>query len=185
MKIYSYLFVCLLALCTCAACSSKQKGGEADDGLHVVMKADVPPLSRERMPLSDVTSHVRFGGKEYEVCVFRSADETLPVVKDEAGQEFVDNCVRLRVSTGERIVLNRTFTKDDFASFMDARFLKHSLLEGIVYDTVSARGLVFAASVSYPQSDLYVPVRLVVSFDGKVSMERSDLLEEGGEFPGE
>ena len=52
-----------------------------------------------------------------------------------------------------------------------------ALLEGIVYDTVTAQGMVFAASVSYPQSDLYVPIRLTFTAGGHVSMETEDLLE--------
>ena len=73
----------------------------------------------------------------------------------------------------------------DFASLVEDRLLKHSLLEGLVYDTVSTGGLVFAASVSYPQSDLYVPIRLVVTFDGKVSMQRIDQLEDDSSLPAE
>jgi MinD superfamily P-loop ATPase len=35
-----------------------------------------------------------------------------------------------------------------------------------------------AASICYPQSDLYVPLRLTVSADGKISMAKEELLEE-------
>jgi len=185
MKIFSSLSLCLLAVGMCAACSSKPKTEAADDGLHMVVKTDTPRLAPERMPLSDVTHHIQYGGRAYEARVFRTADETLPVVKNEEGQEFIDNCIRLRVSTAGRIVLNRSFTKDDFASLLDARFLQHCLLEGLVYDTVSTGGLIFAASVSYPQSDLYVPIRLVVSFDGKVRMQRIDMLEDDSRLPAE
>lgn len=185
MKIFSSLFLSLSAVCMLTACSSKPKTETAGGGLHVVMKTDEPRLAPERMPMSDVTHHIRFGGREYEAHVFRTADETLPVVKNQEGQEFIDNCVRLRVSTGNRIILNRSFTKDDFASLVEDRLLKHSLLEGLVYDTVSTGGLVFAASVSYPQSDLYVPIRLVVTFDGKVSMQRIDQLEDDSSLPAE
>lgn len=180
MRISSCLPVCFFAVCLCAACSSKPKAEGAGEGLHVVTKTEQPRLVPERMPLSDVTNHVHFGGKDYETRVFRSADETLPRVKDQDGQEFIDNRIRLRVSTGGRILLDRSFTKADFATLVEARMLEHSLLEGMVYDTVSARGLIFAASVSYPQSDLYVPIRLFVAPDGRVMMERSDLLEEDG-----
>ena len=37
--------------------------------------------------------------------------------------------------------------------------------------------MVFAASVSYPQNDLYVPIRLTFTAGGHVSMETEDLLE--------
>ena len=31
------------------------------------------------------------------------------------------------------------------------------------------KGIIYAASICYPQSDLYVPLRLTVSADGKIS----------------
>ena len=40
------------------------------------------------------------------------------------------------------------------------------------------RGIIYAASICYPQSDLYVPLRLTVSADGKISMAKEELLEE-------
>ena len=97
MKIFSSLFLSLSAVCMLTACSSKPKTETAGGGLHVVMKTDEPRLAPERMPMSDVTHRIRFGGREYEARVFRTADETLPVVKNQEGQEFIDNCVRLRV----------------------------------------------------------------------------------------
>lgn len=178
MKIFSRLSVCLFIIWMCTGCSFKPKTEDGGGELHVVTKTDSPQLSPERMSMSDVTNRIYFHGQEYEARVFRVADETLPMVKNEEGQTFIDNSINLRVSTEGRVVLNRSFTKNDFSSLVDARFLKYSLLEGLVYDTVSAQGLIFAASVSYPQSDLYVPIRLVVTFDGKVSMERTDMLEE-------
>lgn len=38
--------------------------------------------------------------------------------------------------------------------------------------------MVYAASVGYPQSDLYVPLRITVSADGKVSMDKEELMED-------
>ena len=56
--------------------------------------------------------------------------------------------------------------------------MKYSILEGLVYDKTTPQGIIYAASVCYPQSDLYVPLRLTVSADGKISMAKEELLEE-------
>ncbi len=38
--------------------------------------------------------------------------------------------------------------------------------------------MVYAASICYPQSDLYIPLSITVSADGKISIAKEELLEE-------
>lgn len=40
------------------------------------------------------------------------------------------------------------------------------------------RDFVYAASICYPQTDLYVPVSITISTEGKISMKKEELLEE-------
>lgn len=75
-------------------------------------------------------------------------------------------------------MLNKTFTKADFASVVELDFLKKSILEGLVFDKTTSHGIVYAASVCYPQTDLYVPLSIIVTPDGKMSIERVESLEE-------
>ena len=42
----------------------------------------------------------------------------------------------------------------------DANFLSKSILEGIVYEKTTPQGIVYAASVCYPQTDLYMPLSI-------------------------
>ena len=93
-------------------------------------------------------------------------------------EKFVDNRITLRITCGGKQVVDKVFTKDNFASLVDAKFMKYSILEGLVYDKTTPQGIIYAASVCYPQSDLYVPLRLTVSADGKISMAKEELLEE-------
>ena len=85
--------------------------------------------------MSDVTTHFQFRGKPCEAQVFRTPDETLPRVKDEEGNEYVDNRITLRITSQGKTLVDRTFTKDNFASVVEQRFLQHSIFEGLVYDT--------------------------------------------------
>ena len=57
-------------------------------------------------------------------------------------------------------------------------FMAKSILEGIVYDKTTPEGIVYAASICYPQTDLYVPISITISPDGKISMKKEELLEE-------
>ena len=74
--------------------------------------------------------------------------------------------------------MNKTFTKNDFSSVVDAKFLSKSILEGIVYDKTTPQGIVYAASVCYPQTDLYMPLSITITADGKMSIQKVDMLEE-------
>ena len=167
----------ILAVLVCAACSAdKAKDAESSD-LHILLPSEPEPAKAVRMPMSDVTTRFQFQGKTCEAQIFRTADETLDKVTDEQGNEFVDNRITLRITTGGRTLVERAFTKKSFSSVVEDKFLRHAILEGIVYDTITPQHIVFDASVSYPQSDLYVPIRLTISAGGHLGMETVDLLE--------
>lgn len=162
-----------------ASCSAGQKDKkDATDELRVVTKAESGQKAAVRMPLSDVTTRFQLQGKTCEARVFRTPDETLPIVENEQGDQFVDNRITVCVTCEGKRVLDRMFTKSSFASLLNARFAQYAILEGIVYDTVRNGKVCFAASVSYPESDLYVPIRLEVSANGSVVIEKSDLLDD-------
>ena len=108
----------------------------------------------------------------------RRPDDSLPVVTNEQGEKFVDNRITLRITSGGKSIVNKEFTKESFASLVGAKFLKHSILEGLVYDKNTSKGMVYAASICYPQSDLYIPLSITVSADGKISIAKEELLEE-------
>ena len=114
----------------------------------------------------------------YHSLVSRTPDESLPHVSNEMGDTYVDNKIVLRITRGSENVLNKTFTKNDFSSVVDAKFLSKSILEGIVYDKTTPEGIVYAASVCYPQTDLYVPLSITVTADGKMSIKKVDMLED-------
>ena len=108
----------------------------------------------------------------------RRPDESLPIVKNEQGEKFVDNRITLRITCGGKQVVDKVFTKDNFASLVDAKFMKYSILEGLVYDKTTPQGIIYAASVCYPQSDLYVPSPADGFRGWQISMAKEELLEE-------
>ncbi len=110
--------------------------------------------------------------------VLRTPDENLPHVVNEMGDTYVDNKIVLRLTRGSEKVFDKTFTKNDFSSVVDAKFLSNSVLEGIVYDKTTPQGIVYASSVCYPQTDLYMPLSITITADGKMSIQKVDMLEE-------
>ena len=135
----------------------------------------------QRMQTSKSEIDIKFKGKDYRSLVSRTPAESLPHVTNEMGDTYMDNKIVLRLTRGGESVFNKTFTKNDFSSVVDADFLAKSVLEGIVYDKTTPQGIVYAASVCYPQTDLYVPLSITITADGKMSIQKVDMLEDAYE----
>ena len=175
MRTMVYVLACVMAVLF-AACSS-QKKNEKDD-MKVLMQDSTEINGPERMQVSDTKVAITYKGKEYHSSVVRRPDENLPIVKNDQGEKFIDNRITLRITCAGKQIVDKVFTKESFASLVDAKFMKYAILVGLVYDKVTPQGFVYAASICYPQSDLYVPLRLTVTVDGKISMAKEELMQE-------
>lgn len=134
------------------------------------------------MQHSSATGEAVINGVTFHYQIERTPSVQLPKVKDEQGNVFVDNVINLSVLRNGKSILNKRFTKKDFASQVEASFLSKSILEGLVFDKVVGGKLRFAASVCHPQTDLFVPLCVLVTTDGSVRVEKGSVLEE--EIPG-
>ena len=175
MKKLIYLLLLPLALAV-VACGGKNGSSNKESVLARQDSVDAHGL--QRMQSSKAEIDIKFKGRDYHSLVSRTPDESLPHVSNEMGDTYVDNKIVLRITQGSENVLNKTFTKNDFSSVVDAKFLSKSILEGIVYDKTTPEGIVYAASVCYPQTDLYVPLSITVTADGKMSIKKVDMLED-------
>lgn len=175
MKKLIYLLSCCLFV-VCAACGGGNKNTEEKSLL--LMQDSVDARGLQRMQVSKAEVDIQFKGKNYHSFISRTPDEELPLVKDENGNKFVDNKIQLRLTRGNEQVFNMTFTKKNFASIVGEDFLSKSILEGMVYNKTTPQGIVYAASVCYPQTDLYFPLSITISADGKMTMAKEELLEE-------
>ena len=75
----------------------------------------------------------------------------------------------------------KTFTKQSFSGFVSADHLRHFILEGVVFDeekTREGKNIILAASVSYPQTDLYIPFSITITPEGKMSISKNEDMEE-------
>lgn len=175
MKNLFYMLACISVIFL-SACSSQNKKEKED--AQALMQDSVKAAGPQRMQVSDVKATFTYQGKEYQSSVLRQPDENLPVVKNEQGEKFIDNRITLRLTCGGKQIVDRVFTKENFASLVDAKFMQYAILEGLVYDQTTPQGIIYAASVCYPQSDLYVPIRLTITSDGKISMAKEELMED-------
>lgn len=175
MKRLLYLFSCCIMI-VFSACGGENKKTEEKSLLLTHDSIDARGL--QRMQVSKAEVDIQFKGKDYHSFISRTPDEELPTVKDENGNRFVDNKIQLRLTRGNEQIFNMTFTKKNFASIVGEDFLSKSILEGMVYNKTTPQGFVYAASVCYPQTDLYVPLTITITADGKMTMAKEELLEE-------
>ena len=172
-SIYLILFSLVILF---TACGGKKGDSTKESEMALSDSADASGL--HRLPDSKNETSITFKGKEYHSVISRTTDESLPHVKNDTGDTYVDNKIELRLTRGNEVVYSKTFTKNDFASLIDTAFLPKSILEGCVYDKTTPNGIVFAVSVSYPQTDLYVPLSVTISADGKMSISKAELIDE-------
>lgn len=157
-----------------ASCAKKKQSNDI-----IVQNVETPkPQAPIRMQDYRQTTDVQWLGKQYQVEVARTASDSLAMVKDEIGQKFVDNRITLKVIRQDGTVFcTKTFTKAAFASCLDDDYRKTGILEGFVFDRAEGNQLFFAASVSHPQTDEYIPIVVTLSNFGEVGVSRDDTIE--------
>jgi hypothetical protein len=176
------LFILLTAgaLLSLTSCGEKKKSSDI-----ITQRVEkVTPRAPERMQEYDDSRDIAWIGKQYKVNVHRHPADSLPMVKDETGQKFVDNVISVKVLRvdGSQFFA-RTFKKSDFLSYLDDDYIKTGILEGLVFDKAEGDFLEFAASVSHPNSDEYIPLVVRLSRMGQITIQRDTQMDTTGETP--
>lgn len=142
----------------------------------VVAKAPSQPIRMQDYVQSK--DDVKWLGATYRCEIVRMADDSLAMVKDETGQKFVDNRISLEIRRADgSVFLKKSFTKKDFDACLDDDYRATGILEGLVFDRVDGQSVVFAASVSHPQTDEYIPLLVRVSGTGGISIARDTQMD--------
>ena len=168
----------------CFMSCGNRKTAEAEDK---AMADSLPPDEMVhngviQLQPSHVVDTVSWKGQIYHYDILREPDTTLAKVKDgESGSLFSDNHIDLVVSCQNKIIFKNRFYKSSFNNFLEEGLKKNGILEGLVFDEALPEGLRFATSVSYPGSDLYVPLVVLVNKDGEVSVSKDKILDSDSE----
>lgn len=171
------IHIFLMALVACvllSACGEKKKSD------NIIAPRVVEAVPQEPVKMQEYTDErsVDWLGKSYHVAIHRQACDSLPMVKDETGQEFVDNMFSLVVSRADgSIFFNRTFTKKDVVKYVDENYRKSGVFEGLVFDRAEGDDLILAASVGLPQTDEYIPLVIRLSRMGQISIQRDTQMD--------
>ncbi|MDR0893412.1 MAG: DUF4738 domain-containing protein, partial [Mediterranea sp.] len=134
MKVLRYIFLSALVPAMLTACGGK-KGSTPQEAPVMATMDSTDAHGLRRLQDSKAETTLQFKGKEYHSKVVRTADESLPHVASEMGDTYLDNRITLRLTCGGKTVVDKAFTKQDFAAAVaDADFLSKAILEGLVYD---------------------------------------------------
>lgn len=169
-SVLALTFVGLLA----TSCGKKKQHDDI-----IVQETETPqPQAPIRMQDYKDVKDVQWLGKQYHIEVSRTACDSLAMVKDESGQQFVDNRIVLKVIRQDGSVFcTKTFTKSAFSACLDDDYRKTGILEGFVFDKAEGNQLFFAASVCHPQTDEYIPMVVTVSNFGEVGIAKDQQME--------
>ena len=158
----------------CAACGNNQP--QATSGYSEYEKPDTVNAV-QRMKDYHYSAEVTVEGTKYAYDIVREVNDSLPLVTGDEGARYADNYIRLRVNREGRQIFNHVFVKESFKDFLDRNFMKHAILEGMAFDRVDGSSLRFAASVCYPESDIYIPLTITLSPDGSYRITKDEILD--------
>ena len=158
-----------IVVLTAVACAEKKKSND------LIAPRVVKAKPAEPVSMQDYTTENSIGwiGRKYHIAIHRQPADSLPMVKDETGQKFIDNVISVSVARDDgSVFFSRKFTKTSFSEYLDADYRQTGILEGFVFDRVDGDCLVFAASVCHPQTDEYIPLVVRLSRMGALSIKR-------------
>jgi len=130
-----------------------------------------------QIPCRNYSAEVKVGQTRYTYDIVREVNDTLPLVTGDDGERYADNYIRLRVNREGKEIFNKVFTKNHFRSYMEKGFISHAILEGMAFDKADGNNLRFATSVSYPASDIYIPLSITISPDGSYQITKDEVLD--------
>lgn len=163
----------MAGLVVLGACKEKKQSTDIITTKYVP-KQPQDPIA---MPADTQTKNIEWQGKPYTITIDRVPVDSLPQVKDENNQPYVDNRVKLTIMRADgSAFFQRTFTKASFNTYIDDSFRKNGILAGFRYDEVENSGIEFSVVVALPDAidDVFVPLELVVDRQGGVSITRDD-----------
>lgn len=174
-------FLLIVMLSVMSSCGGKKETSLNAEQLMFQIDSVDHATGVQRMQISRVNQGIVSNGKKYNLFIERAPSDSLPRVQSDLGI-FADNRIIVKITreNGSK-VFTKTFTKQSFSDFLSSENLRHFILEGVVFDeekTNAGKNIILAASVSYPQTDLYIPFSITITPEGKMSISKNEDMEE-------
>ena len=170
--------ISLAALALLSGCKEKKT---TTDIIAAPVEAPRPSGPISMQPYTDQRD-VQWLGKTYSIAIDRHPNDSLPMVADETGQQFIDNVIRLTVRRADgSVAISKTFLKRTFDAYLTKEYKNGGILEGFVFDEVDGNFLEFAASVCLPQTDEYIPLEVKIDNYGNMNIKLDSELDTNGD----
>lgn len=171
------LLILLLTLFVLSSCKTEKKSR------MIIATLEEPHFSKTPKVIGDtvISNTFRWGEDNCTYIIDRKAIRIDScTVKDDEGQKYYDNEVKLTVKDSNGDLFNHTFKKGNFIQHVDQNYVKpkHSVLIGVAFNRVEKGGnAIFVATIGSPdiQSDEFVSVQ--INIDKKGAMTMSNLQE--------
>lgn len=181
---------CLAVLLLASGCKDKQQPNDND----IIIPAPKKEVKSGPKQMTQTRQAVKkeWLGNTYDITILRMVDKTLPLVKDETGQEYYDNRITVEIKREDgSVFFSHEYLKGELESHLSSSDKIHTIaLLGIVFDKIEDNRLVFAASIGSPDvlSDECVPFTMTIDRNGtvtirqdtKVDIDNPNVTEEDG-----
>lgn len=171
MKHTIYILHFVFYILLLSACGNK---GEKKDPWavpeHEVVTRQMPELA--------LTDSIAVGNRQYVYDILRTSNDSLTKVKDDMGDLYKDNTIRLTIRRNGTQFFDKTFTKATFAKDIEKDFYDNAILDGIRFlKAEPGQGLVFSFAVSYPDSDMSLPFLMTITDSGSFTFIKDENLD--------
>lgn len=167
MRNYILPALFMLALFSCG--EKTEKNTENSDSTATVQRTHGTIADQAR----DLDYDVEHNGSAYKIRIHREACDSLPTITDDFGDVFADYAINVTIlRSGERL-FGRTFTKKDFASYVEEAELRACILEGIAFDHRGEDGFHFGVSISRPDSEGGNRLTMTIDTAGGITITRA------------
>ena len=168
--IFTVLAAMLLGL---SACGNKKKS----ENIIAERMITVVPQAPIRMQDFSDERDVQWIGKQYHVSIHRHANDSLPKVKDEMGDTYLDNFYQLIIERDNATFFERRFVKADLRPYLARDFQRNGIIDGFRFISAAEGRLQFGLCISYPESDMSAPFILTIGPDASFSIEADDVMD--------
>ena len=171
------ILIMAMAATLLASCGGNGTQGNGNDSTAVAMDGEQMTDGQEYEENGVVKTYfvtsVQQVDSQTTISINMMPDESLPKIKNEnLGKIYCDNKAVVTFKQGGQVLLERTFNKMSFESYVDARLLQNATLFRLQYAGRQGNGVKLLAIISVPHSEEEADIYVTLTPDGGMSMEK-------------
>lgn len=146
MKFLSFSLLAFMGLAL-ISCGTRNDG--ADNSVDTTKYA-LATEDQDYDEPTDRTQDFDFNGKHYVINIKTEPADSLPKIKDQYDKPYKDNLVLVKITEDGATVLDRTFSKPNFETYLESNENATMIMGGMAFREVTNAGYVFEALFNKP-----------------------------------